>query len=62
MGSEKIKILEMIQEGKLTAVEGLELLKVIEEGNSQNEGAQIVGNGLAKKGINLTGETPSPIS
>ena len=56
MGSEKIKILEMIQEGKLTAVEGLELLKAIEEGNSQNEGAQIVGNRLAKKGINSTGE------
>ena len=34
MTSEKMKILEMIQEGKLTASEGMELLKVIEEGNS----------------------------
>ncbi|HBW34047.1 SHOCT-like domain-containing protein [Desulfosporosinus sp. BICA1-9] len=56
MSSEKIKILEMIHEGKLTAVEGLELLKAIEEGNSQKEGAQNVENELAKKGINSTGE------
>lgn len=33
MGNEKIKILEMIQEGKLTATEGMDLLKAIEEGN-----------------------------
>ncbi|MDP4159356.1 MAG: hypothetical protein Q8911_06270 [Bacillota bacterium] len=31
MSSEKMKILEMIQEGKLTAVEGMDLLKAIEE-------------------------------
>lgn len=33
--SEKMKILEMIQEGKLTAAEGMELLKAMEEGNSE---------------------------
>ncbi|KLU65574.1 MULTISPECIES: hypothetical protein [Desulfosporosinus] len=31
MSSEKMKILEMIQEGKLTAAEGMELLKAMEE-------------------------------
>jgi hypothetical protein len=33
MSSEKMKILEMIQEGKLTAAEGMDLLKAIEEGS-----------------------------
>ena len=35
MGSEKMKVLEMIQEGKLTAAEGMDLLKAIEEGNTE---------------------------
>ncbi|WP_407312632.1 SHOCT-like domain-containing protein [Desulfosporosinus sp. SB140] len=34
MSSEKMKILEMIQEGKLTASEGMDLLKAMEEGTS----------------------------
>lgn len=37
MSSERMKILEMIQEGKLTAAEGMELLKAIEEGSSPEE-------------------------
>ena len=56
MSSEKMKILEMIQEGKLTAVEGLELLKAIEEGNSQREASQISENNFVKKGVLVTGE------
>lgn len=31
MSNERMKILEMIQEGKITAAEGMELLKAIEE-------------------------------
>jgi hypothetical protein len=34
MINERMKILEMIQEGKLTAAEGMDLLKAIEDGNS----------------------------
>ena len=50
MSSEKMKILEMIQEGKLTATEGMDLLKAIEEGNSLKAVAtQIAENGLVKK-------------
>ena len=56
MSSEKIKILEMIQEGKLTAAEGMDLLKAIEEGNSYKEAAQINENGTAKKEILASGE------
>ena len=41
MSSEKMKILEMIQEGKLTAAEGMDLLKAIEEGNSPKEIASV---------------------
>ncbi|SHI25332.1 SHOCT-like domain-containing protein [Desulfosporosinus lacus] len=41
MSSEKMKILEMIQEGKLTAAEGMDLLKAIEEGNSHKEASHI---------------------
>ncbi|AFM40158.1 hypothetical protein Desaci_1121 [Desulfosporosinus acidiphilus SJ4] len=37
MSSEKMKILEMIQEGKLTAAEGMELLKVMEEESSSEK-------------------------
>jgi len=37
MSSEKMKILEMIQEGKLTAAEGMDLLKAIEEGSYTEE-------------------------
>lgn len=35
MSNEKMKILEMIQEGKLTAAEGMELLKAVEDGNRE---------------------------
>ncbi|KUO70376.1 MAG: hypothetical protein APF81_19475 [Desulfosporosinus sp. BRH_c37] len=56
MSSEKMKILEMIQEGKLTAAEGMDLLKAIEEGNSPKEGVQIAENGLVKKEKLSTGE------
>ncbi len=55
MSSEKMKILEMIQEGKLTAAEGMDLLKAIEEGSSSKEPERITENGLAKKEL-LSGE------
>lgn len=49
MENEKMKILEMIEEGKLTAAEGMDLLKAIEEGKEKNEvshqGAPEGGNG-----------------
>lgn len=41
MSNEKMKILEMIQEGKLTAAEGMDLLKAIEEGSPREEVSQI---------------------
>jgi len=47
MSSEKMKILEMIQEGKLTAAEGMDLMKAIEEGTEID---------LVKKDQHLTGE------
>ena len=56
MSSEKMKILEMIQEGKLTATEGMELLKAMEEGNSLKASPQIVENGFVKKERLSTGE------
>ncbi|AFQ45026.1 SHOCT-like domain-containing protein [Desulfosporosinus meridiei] len=49
MSSEKMKILEMVQEGKLTAVEGLDLLKAIDEGNSDKTSSQIFEQDLVKK-------------
>jgi|SRR5680860_59041 len=56
MSGEKMKILEMIQEGKLTAAEGMDLLKAIEEGKSPKEVTQINNNGFVKKEILSTGE------
>lgn len=49
MSSEKMKILEMIQEGKLTATEGMDLLKAIEEGNSPKAATQILEKEFVKK-------------
>lgn len=40
MSNETMKILEMIQEGKLTAAEGMDLLNAVDEGNSQQESFQ----------------------
>ena len=48
MSSEKMKILEMIQEGKLSATEGMDLLKAIEEG-SPPKAAQIFEKEFVKK-------------
>ncbi len=56
MSSEKMKILEMIQEGKLTAAEGMDLLKAIEEGNTQREAFQNAENGMVKSQLTSTGE------
>lgn len=50
MSNEKMKILEMIQEGKLTAAEGMDLLKAIEEGNSK-EPFQRGENGVVKQAM-----------
>lgn len=36
MSSERLKVLEMIQEGKITAAEGMDLLKAIEESESED--------------------------
>ncbi|OLN28693.1 SHOCT-like domain-containing protein [Desulfosporosinus metallidurans] len=49
MSSEKMKILEMIQEGKLTAAEGMDLLKAIEEGGSPEKVSSISEFDLVKK-------------
>ncbi|KGK86215.1 hypothetical protein DP73_17100 [Desulfosporosinus sp. HMP52] len=49
MSSEKMKILEMVQEGKLTAVEGLDLLKAVDEGNSYKTSTQIFERDFVKK-------------
>lgn len=51
MSSEKMKILEMIQEGKLSAAEGMELLKAIEEGNSYKEAEQLSENMFVKRDV-----------
>ena len=48
MENERMKILEMIQEGKLTAAEGMDLLKAVEEGNSEETGFQIAEKWMAK--------------
>ncbi|HEY8910644.1 MAG TPA: hypothetical protein VIM51_10260 [Desulfosporosinus sp.] len=56
MNSEKMKILEMIQEGKLTAAEGMDLLKAIEEVATPKEATQVGEIRLAKKGLLSTGE------
>jgi len=56
MSSEKMKILEMIQEGKLTAAEGMDLMKAIDEGNSDTYSSQITENDLVKKDKITTGE------
>lgn len=45
MSTEKAKILEMIQEGKITAAEGLELLNALEESDAQK-------STIATSGIN----------
>lgn len=49
MSSEKMKILEMIQEGKLTAAEGMDLLKAIEDGGQPKENVQISEGEFLKK-------------
>lgn len=49
MSSEKMKILEMIQEGKLTATEGMELLKAMEEGLSEEKVSSTPEFNLVKK-------------
>jgi hypothetical protein len=54
MGNEKMKVLEMIQEGKLTAAEGMELLKAIEEGNSSQEATQRAEEGALYREKTLT--------
>lgn len=41
MGNEKMKILEMIQEGKISASEGMDLLKAVEEGAAPEMDSQI---------------------
>jgi hypothetical protein len=54
MGNEKMKILEMIQEGKLTAAEGMDLLKAMDEGTSAEAASQRTEDGMAKRGIVAT--------
>jgi hypothetical protein len=49
MSSEKMKILEMIQEGKLSAIEGMDLLKAIEEEGPSEKVSQINEIELMKK-------------
>ena len=54
MSNEKMKILEMIQEGKLTASEGMDLLKAIEEGNSAEEATKSGEVGILQRDKVLT--------
>jgi hypothetical protein len=51
MSEEKLKILQMIQEGKINAAEGLELLKALEESEtgSGTDAPSAVPSGLAKR-------------
>ena len=51
MSEEKLKILQMIQEGKINAAEGLELLKALEESDhtSETKTAAAVSPGLANR-------------
>lgn len=49
MTNERMKILEMIQEGKLTAAEGMDLLKAIEEGDPIEASSRAVDNGMVKR-------------
>lgn len=44
MSDEKIKVLEMIQNGKITAGEGLELLKALDDSFIKQDGAQNTGS------------------
>ncbi|AHF06198.1 SHOCT-like domain-containing protein [Desulfitobacterium metallireducens] len=46
MGDEKMKILEMIQEGRITAAEGMDLLKAIEDGDGDKELSQQVNSSM----------------
>lgn len=47
--SEKLKILEMIQEGKISAAEGMELLKAIEESEpTENSTGVVLANRFLK--------------
>lgn len=61
MSNEKMKILEMIQEGKLTAAEGLELLKAIEEGNGEASREESVPASLNTTRDREAGEALSPM-
>lgn len=61
MSNEKMKILEMIQEGKLTAAEGMELLKAIEEGNSEANSEESVPASLNTTRDRGTGAGLSPM-
>lgn len=49
MNEEKKKILEMIQEGKISASEGLELLQALEETEEKANQGQRVGSPAAKR-------------
>lgn len=44
MDNERLKILEMIQDGKITATEGMELLKAVEESEPEDDSACAVLN------------------
>lgn len=53
MSQEKLRVLELIQDGKVSASEGLELLKAMEEGEKESKPA---GNGDRQFRIKVDGE------
>lgn len=56
MGNEKIKILEMIQEGKISAAEGMDLLKAVEEGTAPEMDSHITPYGDRFLRVRVAGE------
>ncbi len=63
MSNEKLKILEMVEQGKITATEGMELLKVIDDTDQSSGGAgemsnrflrvRVEGDKIAKVNVNI---------
>lgn len=49
MSEEKLKILQMVQEGKINAAEALELLKAMEESEQKAESSPFIPSGFANR-------------
>ena len=53
MSEEKLKILQMVQEGKINATEGLELLKALEESESKVEAPGFTSSRFANRFLRI---------